>query len=67
VLAHVAKLVAVPEQERSTAPQPGQAVLIRARSLGGAGSPCLRLADGSDVWVNVGSAQGPQAHCPAVS
>jgi hypothetical protein len=65
--AYVARVGVIPEAQRSTAPEPGEAALIRARSLGGAGPPCLRLADGSGVWIHVGSAQGPQARCPAVS
>ncbi len=68
VFAYVAKLGVIPEQERSPALEQGQVALIRAHTLGGAGPPCLRLADGTGVWVHVGVAQqAPESHCPAIN
>lgn len=66
VVARDARLAVIPEEARTPDVQPGQAYLIRARSLGGAERPCLDLGDGSSVWVHVGvPGQPPQPHCPA--
>jgi len=64
--AYVAGLGVIPEEAQTSIPAPRQAMLIRARSLGGAGPPCLRLRDGTNVWVHVGLAGGgAQTRCPA--
>ncbi len=66
VFARIANLNVIPEEARTPTVQPREASLIRARTLGGAGEPCLWLADGSGVWVNVGEAGGQvlQSYCP---
>jgi 4-amino-4-deoxy-L-arabinose transferase-like glycosyltransferase len=64
--AYVARVGVTPEEERTPAVQPGQALLIRAHALGGAGAPCIRLRDGTAVWARMGVAgQLPQTRCPA--
>lgn len=64
--AYVARLGVIPEQSRSSALEAGQAMLIRARAIGGAGAPCLRFADGSGVWVHLGvTGAMPRTACPA--
>jgi hypothetical protein len=66
VFARVANLVVIPEAARTPALTQGQAALIRAWTIGGAGPPCLRLGDGSGVWAHIGTLrQIPQAYCPA--
>lgn len=63
--AYIARIGVTPDEERSPAVQPGEALLIRAHSLGGAGAPCLRLRDGTGVWVRMGvPGQLPQTRCP---
>jgi hypothetical protein len=66
VFAYIARVGVTPEADRSPVVQPGEALLIRARALGGAGPPCLRLRDGTGVWVRMGIAgQAPETRCPA--
>lgn len=65
-LSRVAGLQVSPELEGVGAPGPGQAVAIRTRMPGGGPSPCLRLADGSGVWLRIGAPPGspPRESCP---
>jgi uncharacterized membrane protein YsdA (DUF1294 family) len=65
VLARVANLPVVAQGGQLETPGPGQALLVRAQgSVNGA--PCLRLADGSGVWVMLGTndPNHPQPFCP---
>jgi hypothetical protein len=66
VFARISNLTVIPEEQRTPTVQPREASLIRARTLGGAGEPCLRLTDGTGVWLNVGEAGGQvlQSYCP---
>ncbi|HZV72784.1 MAG TPA: glycosyltransferase family 39 protein [Conexibacter sp.] len=61
VLARVASLQVVAQPEAIATPGPGQALAIRAPPTGGV-APCLRLADGSGVWLRVGAADGGPPH-----
>jgi hypothetical protein len=66
VLSRVADLQVLPEVEAATTPGPGQAIAIRSRRKQ-ATAPCLRLADGSGVWLRVGADaadDAPPARCP---
>lgn len=65
-LARVANLQVFPEPENLSALAPGQAIAIRSHGLGG--PPCMVLADGSGVWLRIGTASGgqPATSCPAL-
>jgi hypothetical protein len=63
-LARIVGVEFVPQSGEITAPHPGEAVLIRARSIRELGPPCDRFADGSGLWIRVGVAGAlPQVVC----
>jgi Dolichyl-phosphate-mannose-protein mannosyltransferase len=66
-LARVAHLNVIAEPQGATELGPGQAIAIRSQRLGG--PPCMVLADGSGVWLRIGtSTGGPAAStCPLAS
>lgn len=68
VLSRVAGLQVVERPEALPAPGPGQAIAIREQPSDGAAPPCMWLADGSGVWLRIGSAPGapPPPQCPRV-
>jgi Dolichyl-phosphate-mannose-protein mannosyltransferase len=68
VLSRVNGMQVIASPELVTGLAPGQALVTRAFPGSGPG-PCLWLADGSGVWVEVGTATGgaPQDHCPRVA
>jgi hypothetical protein len=67
VLSRVAGLQVVAEPEAiASSLAAGEAVAIRAEPSHEGGAPCLTLADGSGVWLRIGTAQGPPREtCPA--
>jgi dolichyl-phosphate-mannose-protein mannosyltransferase len=67
VLARVANLPVLAQGGQLDRPGPGQALLVRAQGSTDLGSPCLRLADGSGVWVLLGTGNPKhpqQPFCP---
>jgi uncharacterized membrane protein YsdA (DUF1294 family) len=69
VLARVAGIPVVAQGGQLERPGPGQALLVRAQGSTDLGAPCVRLRDGSGVWVLIGTGNAKvpqQPFCPRV-
>lgn len=63
---YIAKLTRPPEQEPFSAYTSRVAILGHGPLAQGSGAPCVRLSDGTGVWVRLGNPNAPNAknYCP---